>query len=109
MFIFLKLISFLFYFSYLLYSFKKGHFSNEQNYMLEKKNKKNIYEIYDSTDNNIELHSIYGSKCSKCHRLVGEFDFKSLGPLKCTGYPRLIRLSNYWNNNWILGVILEIK
>lgn len=49
------------------------------------------------------MHSIYGKKCSECHKLIGEFDFKSLGPLKCTGYPRLIRLSNFWNNNWLLG------
>ena len=49
------------------------------------------------------MHSIYGKKCNKCHKLIGEFDFKSLGPLKCTGYPRLIRLSNFWNNNWLLG------
>ena len=55
------------------------------------------------TDNKKKLHSIYGKKCDECHRLIGEFDFKSLGTLKCTGYPRLIRLSNYWNNNWLLG------
>ena len=42
-------------------------------------------------------------KCSKCNCLIGEFDFKSLGHLKCTGYPRLIQLSDYWNNNWLLG------
>ena len=26
-----------------------------------------------------------------------------MGSLKCTGYPRLIRLSDYWKNNWLLG------
>ena len=62
-----------------------------------------LYGTYELTDKNKKLHSIYGSKCSKCHRLIGEFDFKSLGSLKCTGYPRLIKLSKYWNNNWILG------
>ena len=49
------------------------------------------------------FHSIYGSKCDECHKLIGEFDFKSLGELKCYGYPRLIKLSSYWNNNWLLG------
>ena len=62
-----------------------------------------LYGSYEITDNKTKLHSIYGKKCNKCHKLIGEFDFKSLGPLKCTGYPRLIRLSNFWNNNWLLG------
>ena len=62
-----------------------------------------LYGQYELTDDNIELHSIYGDKCDKCHKLIGEFNFKSLGPLKCTGYPRLIRLSDYWNNAWLLG------
>ena len=62
-----------------------------------------LYGSYELTDNKTKLHSIYGKKCHECHKLIGEFDFKSLGPLKCTGYPRLIRLSNYWNNNWLLG------
>ena len=63
----------------------------------------NIYGVYEITDNKTKLHSIYGNKCDKCHKLIGEFNFKSLGPLKCTGYPRLIRLSGFWNNNWLLG------
>ena len=58
---------------------------------------------FEVTDNTKKLHSIYGKKCDKCQKLIGEFDFKSLGPLKCTGYPRLIRLSKYWNYNWLLG------
>ena len=62
-----------------------------------------LYGTYELTDNKKELHSIYGKKCSWCNRLIGEFDFKSLGTLKCTGYPRLIQLSDYWNNNWLLG------
>jgi hypothetical protein len=62
-----------------------------------------LYGQYELTDENIELHSIYGDKCDKCHKLIGEFNFKSLGSLKCTGYPRLISLSNYWNNSWLLG------
>ena len=62
-----------------------------------------IYGEYQLTDNEIQLHSIYGKKCNQCHKLIGEFDFKSLGTLKCTGYPRLLRLSEYWNNSWLLG------
>ena len=62
-----------------------------------------LYGSYEITDNKTKLHSIYGKKCNKCHKLIGEFDFKSLGPLKCTGYPRLIRLSDFWNHNWLLG------
>ena len=62
-----------------------------------------LYGKFELTDNETKLHSIYGQRCNKCHKLIGEFDFKSLGPLKCTGYPRLIRLSEYWNNNWLLG------
>ena len=63
----------------------------------------NLYGKYDLTDKITQLHSIYGKKCDECHKLIGEFDFKTLGPLKCTGYPRLIRLSEYWNHYWLLG------
>ena len=87
---------------------------NEQNYKVEylTSNCENgngvryyseLYGEYYITDKKKKLHSIYGNKCNKCHKLIGEFDFKSLGPLKCTGYPRLIRLSDFWNNNWLLG------
>ena len=62
-----------------------------------------LYGKYELTDNKTKLHSIYGKKCNKCHKLIGEFDFKSLGPLKCPGYPRLIRLSKYWYGQWLLG------
>ena len=62
-----------------------------------------IYGQYDLTDNQTKQHSIYGKKCDKCHKLIGEFDFKSLGSLKCSGYPRLIKLSKYWKNYWLLG------
>ena len=31
------------------------------------------------------------------------FNFKKLGDVNCTGYPRLLRLSDYWNNLWLLG------
>jgi hypothetical protein len=87
---------------------------NKKNYKIEKisSNCQNgngiryyskLYGQYELTDNEKKLHSIYGKKCEKCKQLIGEFDFKSLGPLKCTGYPRLIRLSDHWNNNWLLG------
>ena len=62
-----------------------------------------LYGEYEITDNKTQLHSIYGKKCTECKKQIGEFDFKSLGTLKCTGYPRLIRLSNFWNNHWLLG------
>ena len=62
-----------------------------------------VYGKYELTDKKKKLHSIYGKKCNKCHKLIGEFDFKSLGSLKCTGYPRLIKLSEFWNNSWLLG------
>ena len=87
---------------------------NEKNYILENLTSNcingngvryfsELYGSYELTDNRTKLHSIYGKKCNKCNKLIGEFDFKSLGPLKCTEYPRLIRLSNFWNNNWLLG------
>lgn len=58
---------------------------------------------YDATNNDIKLHSIYGEKCSYCNNLIGEFNFKKLGELKCLEYPRLFRLSDHWNNAWLLG------
>ena len=58
---------------------------------------------YEVTDNDTKLHSIYGGKCSYCNNLIGEFNFKKLGELKCLEYPRLFRLSNYWKNTWLLG------
>jgi len=53
------------------------------------------------------FHTIYGEKCNKCHRLIGEFKFKNFGKIICPGYPRLYRLSNYWNNIWLLGGNME--
>ena len=49
------------------------------------------------------LHSIYGEKCQKCNKLIGEFKFKKYGKIICPGYPRIYRLSTYWNNIWLLG------
>ena len=37
------------------------------------------------------------------YQLINEFDFKELSPFNCTGYPRLLKLSDYWNNIWLLG------
>ena len=89
---------------------------NEKNYFIEelkanceygngkryisKTDKSKIYEITD----NIRLnHSIYGSKCNICKKNVGEFNFRKLSNLSCYGYPRLYRLSEFWNNSWLLG------
>ena len=37
------------------------------------------------------------------YQLINKFDFKELSPFNCTGYPRLLKLSDYWNNIWLLG------
>ena len=89
---------------------------NENNYFIEElrascengngkryisKNLKNrMYEITDSIRLN---HSLYGSKCSVCHKNIGEFNFKKLSNFYCYGYPRLYRLSEFWNHSWLLG------
>ena len=65
------------------------------------KKKKEIY--YDITDNKTLLHSIYGHKCEVCHQNIGEFIFEKYSDIICDGYPRLYKLSNYWNNTWLLG------
>ena len=65
--------------------------------------KKNKNKIYEKTDNVRYKHSIYGHKCSICNKNIGEFDFQKLSDLYCYGYPRLYRLSEYWNNTWLLG------
>ena len=59
--------------------------------------------VYEITDNIRHNHTIYGSKCSVCNKNIGEFDFHRLSNLYCYGYPRLYRLSEYWNNTWLLG------
>ena len=56
-----------------------------------------------SKDDYKNLHSIYGEKCLKCNKLIGEFNFKKYGEIKCLGYPRLYKLSDYCNNIWLLG------
>ena len=65
--------------------------------------KKNKNKIYEKTDNVRYKHSIYGHKCSICNKNIGEFNFQKLSDLYCYGYPRLYRLSEYWNNTWLLG------
>ena len=65
--------------------------------------KKDKYRIYEKTDNIRVNHKIFGSKCSVCNKNIGEFDFHRLSDLYCYGYPRLYRLSPYWNNTWLLG------
>jgi len=59
------------------------------------------------THNGKDLHSIYGDYCKKCHKLIGEFKFKNYGNITCPGYPRIYRLSDYWNNTWLLGGNIE--
>ena len=89
---------------------------NEQNYFIEKIkancvhgngrryiSKKDKNKIYEITDNIRHNHSIYGSKCAICNKNIGEFDFHRLSDLYCFGYPRLYRLSEFWNNTWLLG------
>ena len=89
---------------------------NSQNYYIEnvKSNcvhgngkryifKKNNNISYEITDNNRKEHTIYGNKCKICNKTVGEFDFHKLSDFHCYGYPRLYRLSEYWNNTWLLG------
>ena len=89
---------------------------NSQNYYLEnlKSNcvhgngkryisKENNNQSYEITDNIRKEHTIYGNKCKVCNKTVGEFDFHKLSDFNCYGYPRLYRLSEYWNNTWLLG------
>lgn len=65
---------------------------------------KKEYETFLWKTDNIRLtHSTYGNKCSICHQNIGEFNFQILSDVFCDGYPRLYRLSNYWNNTWLLG------
>ena len=65
--------------------------------------RKDKSKIYEKTDNVKVNHKIYGSRCSVCNRSIGEFDFHRLSDLYCYGYPRLYRLSEYWNKTWLLG------
>ena len=51
----------------------------------------------------LEIEFIIFYSYYKYNKPKGEFNFRSLGKMKCPGYPRLLRLSNYWNNVWLLG------
>ena len=97
--IFIFLPTLFIYFYYSLKNYKLNTLEDsKENYINKELNAK-----YTLINENTHLHSIYGKKCKECNKLIGEFDFKSLGRLKCTGYSRLIRLSNFWKNNWLLG------
>ena len=83
---------------------------NQNNYKIKNKSLNNIYNR-NNNDNEIfdenEIHSIYGEKCKKCNKLIGEFKFRNYGKIICPGYPRIFRLSNFWNNIWLLGGNIE--
>jgi len=98
----------------------KNYFSKippfvEKNYQIKyNKNSNYIYDFgknyYNKNNNEMDtndLHSIYGEKCKKCNKLIGEFKFKNYGKLICPGYPRIYHLSTYWNNIWLLGGNIE--
>jgi hypothetical protein len=76
------------------------------NSLNDNEKKYNNYEILE-TQNEKDFHSIYGENCKKCHKLIGEFKFKNYGNIICPGYPRIYRLSEYWNNTWLLGGNIE--
>lgn len=61
------------------------------------------FGTYEVTDNERTPHSGYDEECSVCHELVGEFNFTNFGNTACGGYPRLYKLSEYWENKWLLG------
>ena len=79
----------------------KNNLKENINFYLKKKycNNNEILEKNQEKD----IHSIYGEKCKKSNKLIGEFKFKNYGKIICPGYPRIYRLSNYWNNIWLLG------
>ena len=91
---------------YFLYNWKFKFISKKNikekitsNYEKKFYNNKEFFEI----NKEKELHSIYGEKCKKCNKLIGEFKFKNYGNIICPGYPRIYRLSSFWNNIWLLG------
>ena len=61
------------------------------------------YGEYIVDDNERTLHTVYGDRCETCNQLVGEFNFENFTSFTAGGYPRLYRLSEYWNNAWLLG------
>ena len=61
------------------------------------------YGTYLVTDEDKLPHDAYGGECSMCKQLIGEFEFSNLSNQICPGYPRLYRLSDYWDNAWLLG------
>ena len=97
-------------FSYRVLQSNEKNYENispNSSYVNEKKyyNNNEILEAHD--DDEKDFHSIYGDNCKKCHKLIGEFKFKNYGNIICPGYPRIYRLSGYWNNTWLLGGNIE--
>lgn len=76
------------------------------NSLYDNEKKFNNYEVLETHEEK-DIHSIYGENCKKCHKLIGEFKFKNYGNIICPGYPRIYRLSDYWNNTWLLGGNIE--
>ena len=74
-----------------LNKFKKNNFSKippfelinyeiknkSSNYLYNNRNYYNDSEIFEKN----EIHSIYGEKCKKCNKLIGEFKFRNYGKL----------------------------
>ncbi len=61
------------------------------------------YGTYEITDNERTLHSVFGERCDICHELVGKFQFNAFTSFNALGYPRIFKLSEYWNNAWLFG------
>lgn len=92
-------------YSNIISKFEEKNYNNKNlnlNYELDN-NTKRIYKNIEAINNKNFLHSKYGEKCGICKNLIGEFNFRNYGEMKCPGYPRLYRLSNYWDNIWLLG------
>jgi len=97
------------------YIFKINNYSKippfeNNNYEIKNKSFNYLYNNGSYNNNEVcgnEFHSIYGEKCKKCNKLIGEFKFKNFGKIICPGYPRIYRLSKYWNNIWLLGGNIE--
>ena len=100
--LYLKIFFFIYFLFFIFFFSTKNVKNNDLNSKTNTKENEAGKVIYDITHEN-NLHSIYGEKCSKCNKLIGEFNFKNLGKLKCPGYPRLYQLSDYWGNIWLLG------
>ena len=86
-------------YSNIISKFEEKNYNNKNlnlNYELDN-NTKRIYKNIEAINNKNFLHSKYGEKCGICKNLIGEFNFKNYREMKYPGYPRLYRLSNYWD------------